>query len=432
MEGIEYKTIQTANISRTNHLIKLRMLLYATSLVIMGKLKLKNLLRYLKRLLLFINKMTLNKYIKVNGGIKINLYVPAFPSGAFFHATHKMLEFEKQMPAITALISVTSACRYNCDHCYQKLDKGKDIDLDLLIEAVRFFQDQGVAFFNIEGGEPFLTYPRLRAVCKAIDHRSEILVNSTGDNMTLEKLSDLKDNCNLLGIMFSLHTADPVKLNRFMKNDYAFSNLVHGIKCCHQTNTPVLFNTCLSKDDYTNGGFEELLELARDLGGSIIQLIKPKGAGGWLVEGTEYFSAADLQMIKEKVIRYNTHEKYRTFPFISAMIIDEDEEHFGCTAGGTDRFYLNAKGDLQACEFLNLSFGNIAEEPLKDIYDRMRKSFRNPGCNWLCELYQKKIADSFTKLKDATLPLPYAITKDIINSEDHGKVPDFYDRANKI
>jgi MoaA/NifB/PqqE/SkfB family radical SAM enzyme len=217
-----------------------------------------------------------------------------------------------------------------------------------------------------------------------------------------------------------------------MKNDFAFTNLVHAIEYCHKSNTPVLFNTCLSKADYTNGGFEDLLELARDMGGSIIQLIKPKGAGGWLLEGSDHFSPADLQLIKDKVIRYNTDKKYRSYPFISAMIIDEDEEHFGCTAGGTDRFYLNAKGDLQACEFLNLSFGNIAEEPVEEIYERMRRSFPVPGCNWLCELYQEKIVEYFTKNENKILPLPYSVTKDIINSERHGEVPDFYKRANKI
>ena len=66
MEAIAFRAIQTANIQRTNLLIKIRMLLYTIKLAFKGKLKYSHALRYLKRLLLFINKMTLNKYIKVN------------------------------------------------------------------------------------------------------------------------------------------------------------------------------------------------------------------------------------------------------------------------------------------------------------------------------------------------------------------------------
>ncbi len=48
---------------------------------------------------------------------------------------------------------------------------------------------------------------------------------------------------------------------------------------------------------------------------------------------------------------------------------------FVCTAGGTDRFYINAKGDVQTYEFLNFLFGNIGEEDFLTIYNRMRDHF---------------------------------------------------------
>jgi len=432
MESTAIREFKAVNVKYTNLKIKIRMVLYSIYLVYTGSLKPGKFFRYLRRLLLFLTKMKGNKYIKIANGIKINLYVPAFPKKAFFYATHKMLEFEEKMPAITALVSITSACRYDCEHCYQKNDKGKDVDLNLLKDTVKYFQNEGVAFFNIEGGEPFLVYPRLKSVCESIDDRSEILINSTGDGITKEKLSELKRSCNLTGIMFSLHTADPEKLNSFMKTDQAWLNLVNGINCCHQANVPVMFNSCLLRDAYYDGNFEKVMEKARELGGSLIQLIKPKSAGGWLLEETDHFSKEDLDKIKNEVLRYNTHKDYRAYPFIAAMIIDEDADHFGCTAGGTDRFYVNAKGDIQPCEFLNFSFGNIAEEPVEEIYLRMRRSFKEPGCNWLCEVYHNKIANKFRELDEAVLPLPPKFTQEIINTESHGKVPDFYDRANKI
>lgn len=429
MKSTAIEGVKVLNVKRTNLIIKFRMVRHSIYLVFNGALKPGRFFSYLRRLLIFLSKMKGNKYIKVSNGTKINLYVPAFPTKAFFHATHKMLEFEKKMPAITALVSITSACRYDCEHCYQKRDKGKDVNINQLKDAVRYFQDNGVAFFNLEGGEPFLVYPRLKALCETIDDRSEILINSTGDGITLERLIELKESCNLLGVMFSLHTDDPERLNQFMKSDQAWSNLVNGIGYCHKAGVSVMFNACLPRDAFYNGGFDKVMRRAKELGGSLIQLIKPKSAGGWLLEGADHFSPEDLEYIKHRVIEYNTLHAYKSYPFIAAMIIDEDADHFGCTAGGTDRFYLNAKGDIQACEFLNISFGNITEEPVENIYSRMRESFEKPGCNWLCEAYHAKIVDQFQHLGQPVLPLAPEVTRKIMNTVDHGEEPDFYKRA---
>lgn len=412
--------------------VKMRVAFYFTGLLFKGELKMKYYFRVLKRLLFFLSKMNLNKFIKTSLGTKINLYVPSFPRKAFFYACRKVMEFNEKMPSITVLMSVTSACRYNCEHCYQKLDKGKDADIGILVDVARKLQDMGVAFFNIEGGEPFLQYERLRELCAAIDDRSEILINSTGDGMTLERLLELKKNGNLLGIMFSLHTFDPERLNTFMKSPNAWSNLQHGISLCHKAGIDVTFNSCISREDYYNGTFEKVMDAAREAGATLIQFIKPKPAGGWLESGAQKFSQDDLDHIRQKMIGYNTLASYRDYPAIAAMIIDEDKDHFGCTAGGTDRFYINAKGDVQPCEFLNISFGNIANEQFEVIYQRMRKVYETPGTCWLCEKHAARIAEILQHSGQAVLPLSPVHSAEIYNEVVESPVPDFYDKVVKM
>ena len=86
---------------------------------------------------------------------------------------------------------------------------------------------------------------------------------------------------------------------------------------------------------------------------------------------------------------------YYEYPAITAQVVEEDEEHYGCAGGGTERFYINAKGDVQPCEFLNISFGNVKEESFSDIYSRMRDVFKTPGTNWLCDKYSSSVNDNF-------------------------------------
>lgn len=389
-------------------------------------------IRFAKRLLFFLSKMKDNKYVQTGQGIKINLYVPAFPARAFFKSCRKVMEFKGKMPAVTVLMSVTSACRFSCSHCYQKLDKGKDVDINHLTGAARYLQDKGMGFFNLEGGEPFLVFERLQKLAGSIDNRSEILVNSTGDGITPERLKILKQNGNLSGIMFSLHTYDPDRLNAFMGSADAWSTLEKGIRACHDVKVPVMFNSCLLRDDFFNGVFERVMDRARSFGGVLVQMIKPKPAGGWLESGADKFTGEDLALIREKLVSFNNLKAFKDYPAIAPMIIDEDREHFGCTAGGTDRFYINAKGDVQPCEFLNLSFGNIATEPFEVIYERMRTIFVTPGDCWLCEKYSPVIAAMLKENKLTSLPLSPELSEKVTAQIEQGNIPDFYDKVVKI
>jgi MoaA/NifB/PqqE/SkfB family radical SAM enzyme len=289
-----------------------------------------------------------------------------------------------------------------------------------------------MGFFNIEGGEPFLVFDRLLKLVNAIDNRSEILVNSTGDGITPERLALLKKNGNLSGIMFSLHTDKPENLNEFMGSPEAWNTLERGIAACHAVKLPVMFNCCLSREDYYNGTFERVMERARSFGAVLIQMIKPKPAGGWLESGADSFSEQDIALIREKITGYNNLPAFKSYPAIAAMIIDEDHDHFGCTAGGTDRFYINAKGDVQPCEFLNISFGNMAEQPFEEIYNNMRKTFETPGDCWLCEKYAARIGVLFREHGLASLPLSPELSKEITAGMEQGSIPEFYEKVVKI
>lgn len=412
--------------------IKLVALFYFTGKLIGGEIKPKYFIRFLKRLLFFLSKMRHNKYVKIGKFTKINLYVPAFPSEAFFTACSKVLEFEKKMPCVTTLVSITSACRFKCEHCYQKFDKGKDVEIGLLVQTVKKLQDKGIAFFNIEGGEPFMVFDRLIKVCDVIDNRSEILINSTGDGMTFDRLTELRKHKNLIGIMFSLHTHDPAKLNNFMGRDDAWDTLVNGIRLCHEVGIAVHFNTCLMSHEFYNGTFEKVMDIAKQFNGAILQLIKPKPAGGWLESGVDQFSEEDIDFIRKKVTRFNLEKEYKEYPYIAAMVIEEDKSLFGCTAGATDRFYINSKGDVQPCEFLNISFGNIKDEIFENIYDKMRKQFHIPGDCLLCEKYSREIFKLYKDHNLKTLPLPIDISEKIYNNWDRGEPAEFYKKVVEI
>jgi Predicted Fe-S oxidoreductases len=411
--------------------LKISIFFHYIPLLWKGDISFKRFILLFKRLLLFLSRMQHNKFVKINGQTRLGLYIPGFPSQAFYTACQKFSQFSEKMPCTTVLLSITSACPYHCNYCYQKLDKGKDVDIETLIRIVRKLQEMGIAFINIEGGEPFLTYDRLKRLCAVIDARSEIWINSTGAGMTTERLAELKE-MNVIAIMFSLHSPDADAFNQFMGNTSAWNAMEAGVKMCHAAGLAVAFNTCMMRDDFYDGTFERIMETARDFKACLIQMIKPKPAGGWLAKGDIEFTPEDLAYIMTKVNQYNLQEEFSEYPAISAQIMEEDKAVFGCTAGGTDRFYINAKGDLQPCEFLNISFGNIAADRFEDIYQKMRSCFAWGGDCYLCESCSKEIHQLYMENSLKSLPLPPELSEKVSGSWNRGKRTDLYERLEKM
>jgi MoaA/NifB/PqqE/SkfB family radical SAM enzyme len=382
----------------------------------------------LRRLDLFLKTLQHNKFARLGKGLRLDLYVPSYPGKAFFKACDKFRQFDGgKLPCTGVLLSVTKACPFDCAHCYQRLDTGRDVDLELLIDATRRLQDMGVCFFNIEGGDPFVRYERLKAVRDVIRDDAEVWVNSTGYAMTEERLRELDPTA----IMFSLHSADPETFNRFMGRANAWETLRAGIAVCKACEVPFAFNACLMESAFSDGGFERVMDMAREEGASLVQIIKPKPAGAWLADAGSMFSAAGEQAAIAKINRYNLARSHRAYPPISAQILEESAEVFGCTAGGTDRFYINAKGDVQPCEFLNISFGNLAEEDFGVIFERMRAIFRRPGTCMLCEQEAARIHRLYEQHALTRLPLPPDLSREIYENWDKGENTRLYEKAEK-
>ncbi|GAB6090648.1 radical SAM protein [Spirochaeta dissipatitropha] len=423
-------------------LLKIRVILgvffHFLPLMLRGRLSPRRFTAFSRRMLLFLRIIDHNKFAVMGGGstgvagsassgsgARLELYLPSYPSRAFFHAAEKFLEFDDMFPCTTVLLSITSACKFACPHCYQRLDKGQDMDIERLVEIARHLQNSGVAFFNIEGGDPFLKFDRLTRLCAAIDDRSEIWINTTGEGLTVGRLTDLK-SYPVTALMFSLRAADREGFARCMGSDRGWDLTREGIRLCREAGLIAAANSCLSRDDFYNGTFEKVMNLARDWGISILQLIHPKPAGAWLVDGPQRFSQDDLTHAKELVTRYNQHPDYRDYPPISAQLIEESSEVFGCTAGGTDRFYINAKGDVQPCEFLNISYGNVLEEDFARIYARMRSDFSQPGTAWLCEQCSPGIRELYLEENRGRLPLTPESSSKISGVWDPGGMTPIY------
>lgn len=382
--------------------------------------------RFIRRALCLLLIFRHNKVVRVFNGYKIHLYLPAYPSPSFFYAIDTKLLREPPGP-ITIVFSMTKACTYKCPHCYQRNDGGPDLDEDLLLETTRSVQEAGVAMFDIEGGAPFLRYQRLRKVVQALDERSEIWVNTTGAHLNPEMLEELKRD-GLFGLFISIHSPDPEKHDAFTGVPGSFELACETARLCRKLDLVVSFNTCLSEEEARNGGLAKLMDLARSLDADYVQLIHPKPAGMWMGRDDGMQRDTDLiQWIQAEHLRYNSRAMH-DYTSLAAQVFEESEPVLGCTAGAVDRFYVGANGDVQPCEFLNLSFGNVNDEPFDEIFARMRSCFQAPGRDWLCCTQAGAIHELFQKHELKRTPLPWPVTRELVENWDRGKPTPLYER----
>ena len=100
--------------------VKIWILFYYLPEIFKRKISIRRYILFLRRLLYFLSKIYHNKFVKIDNAVRMGLYIPRFPSQAFFTACRKFIAFDEKLPCTTVLVSVTSACRFNCEHCYQK------------------------------------------------------------------------------------------------------------------------------------------------------------------------------------------------------------------------------------------------------------------------------------------------------------------------
>ncbi len=366
-------------------------------------------LTFLRRAAILLWAFRHNRIVKTAQGRKLQLYLPAWPSPAFFNALENKLL--RRPPAPTSVVlSMTRACAYKCPHCYQKKEHGADLEHSLLLRTLDDMCAAGVSFFNIEGGEPFLRYDRLLAVLDRLGRQAEVWVNTTGDGATEEKLAELQQH-GLAGIMVSIHSPLAATHDAFTGIAGSFDCACETMRLAKTLGLGVAVNSVLAESEIRSGGLESLMALARYSGADYVQLIHPKPCGGWLDKPDPMqFDASLLRFIEEQHLLYNGPDK-AGYPSLAAQVFEERAAGVGCTAGGVDRFYLTAGGEVQPCEFLQLSFGNVADEPFNDIFKRMRQAYAVPRTGWPCCALAPAIA-SFMRLHNiAATPLPWNQTQ---------------------
>lgn len=268
-----------------------------------------------------------------------------------------------------AQIGLTNACPQACTYCYNRERRGRAMDTETILRTVRELQELGVCWLGLTGGEPLLNPDIARIVSCAADGCA-VKLFTTGSTLTRKKALELKQ-AGLFSVSVSLDHWLPEIHDRNRGLAGAFATALSALDIFKKTGgIQVGVSAVIGKEMISRNQVEEFLEFLQGLGIDEAWLCeaKPSLAAFW-DEGQVIVEAERLQLVRIQD-QYNRRQGM-TVNYLGHF---EGPDHFGCNAGHK-MVYIDACGEVSPCVFTPMTFGNIHDHSLAELFGKMKTRF---------------------------------------------------------
>lgn len=268
-----------------------------------------------------------------------------------------------------AQIAVTNQCPQNCDYCYNKNRGGRVMDTETILRVSRELREMGVVWLGLTGGEPLMN----RDIARIIESASPdcaVKLFTTGCTLTGSLAADLKD-AGLFSVSVSLDHWDEQKHDAARNYKGAFREAVKAIEIFKSIGTiDVGVSAVLTPEMIRSDQTETFVEFLQGLGINEAWLSEVKPSSQMFWRDGSVITEEDRVRLVRLQNRYNASGRM-TINYLGHF---EGKECFGCNAGHK-MVYVDAFGEVSPCVFTPMSFGNVNEMDIGEIFDEMRSRF---------------------------------------------------------
>jgi len=347
-------------------------------------------------------------YRHKDGSLRHNLYNPPQPTKAGMRALmRKMMEpiYSTVFPA-TANLAITHHCQAKCVHCSADPFKNTDKS-ELTTDELKSVIDQALALgCNIvifTGGDPFCRPDLIDLVNYVDKDKANMMMFTNGLGLTPEMVKQLAD-ARLDTLNISIDHVDPNVHNKLRGVPDLYQRAMEGAARAREAGILVGLSTYATTGKLQDGSLEQLLAKAQKDGFHEVTVFDCIPSGKFLKQTDLILKPADRKKVVEMCDRYNK----MTHPMgVICQSFINSPDGVGCF-GSFSQFYMTAYGDINPCDFNPISFGNVKEKPLSQIWMEMRRhphfSKRHMTCRMQTPSYRRKFIDILPD--DFTLPVP--------------------------
>ena len=365
-----------------------------------------------------------SKLTRIGDKIYTNTFTPYFPSLAYDRFIKGVITVSlgKPFPVVTNF-AITPQCPCNCWHCsFSDRSKKNILSLDQLKKSIADVQDLGTSVIGLTGGEPLLR-DDLEEIIASIDKRSMPLLFTTGYKLTRERAKSLKS----AGLEIPVISLDHYKAeihDKGRRTEGIFEYALNAIRLFQDEGFYAAVSFVPDKHLVSDRPeIFKVIDFFKDIGINDLRLTSPILSGKLTTKPEERLSAENVKTIFE-IQKKCTQTK--GYPGVFAYDFFESEKYYGCGAG-FNYMFIDSQGNVCPCDFTMLSFGNIFERPLQEIWEETSRHFCTPGPACYANLSNDVV---FSK-KKAEWPLKKQATLEILEecpSYDPKRLPEFYKR----
>jgi MoaA/NifB/PqqE/SkfB family radical SAM enzyme len=304
-----------------------------------------------------------------------SLYLPPIPSQAHARMVEGIIQtfFLKKPTPQAVTISVTNDCQCQCVHC--SVPGPSQIYPPLSLEEINRVVEESIALgvnnITFTGGEPLLCSDLEQCISAVPQELAVVQVFTNGLTLDLRRALSLKA-AGTYAVQISLDSPDPEENDRLRGKKGAFQSVREAVANALQVDLLVGLSTYATNRSIEDGSLKRIVELAGQWGVHEVSVFDVIPTGRLLRREEIMLTAESRKSLRKLELASNKPTKGP--PRMSTQSWTNSgrgfAKSFGCLAGNY-QFHISACGDLMPCDFTPLSFGNVRNHSVADLWKKL-------------------------------------------------------------
>lgn len=252
-------------------------------------------------------------------------------------------------------------CNLTCKHCFAEgfRDENKtQLTDDEWVSVFDQCRELGNLALAFTGGEPLLDKNLEDVIRLARPEETLILVCTNGMSVTEERARSLY-RAGVDAVQISIESILPDEHNAFRQHNSAWQKAMEGIDNALAAGIRVSVVPTVSHMNINEKGFLDLLEWGHKKK-LLINLALASPMGAWSGRRDILLTKDDFRTLDGLAKKFpNVRRDFET-----------NYVHRGCGAA-TEKLYVTPYGEVLACPYMHITFGNIREQSVREIRERM-------------------------------------------------------------
>ncbi len=308
------------------------------------------------------------KAVNVAGQLILHSHLPPLNSPAYKRFINEHLLRKIEGPS-HAQVGLTNICPQKCAYCYNKGRTGRVMDTATIKKTIRELKAMGVFWLGLTGGEPLLQED-IVSITQSASDGCAVKLFTTGSTLSPQLAQDLR-KAGLFSVSVSLDHWREEEHDRARATKGAFREALRAIEIFKNLGSlHVGVSAVLSREMIRRGEVDEFLQflIGLEIHEAWLSEAKPSVEAFW--DKNLVVTEEDRKTLVALQDRYNSQGRI-TVNYLGHF---EGREHFGCNAGHK-MVYIDAFGEVSPCVFIPMTFGNVRETSIQEIYADMRRYF---------------------------------------------------------